>query len=66
MLYSALLCDKAFRPFPFFAFLFSLSPNILGRVKTQGEVNRQPINAGNRLRSQAVRVAFLAEELAAR
>jgi hypothetical protein len=66
ILYSALLCDKAYRPSPFLAFLFSLSPNILGRVKIQGEVNHRPINAGNRLRSQAVRVAFLAEELAAR
>ena len=65
ILYSALLCDKAFRPFPFFAFLFSLSSNILGHVKIQGAVNRQPVNAGYRLRSHVVRVAFLVEDLAA-
>ena len=63
ILYSALLCDKAFRPFTFFEFLFSLSWNILGHVKIQGAVNCRPVISGNRLRSQAVRVAFLVEEL---
>jgi hypothetical protein len=58
------ISDKAFRPFSFFAFLFSLSSNILVHVKIQGAVNRRPVNAGNRLRSQAIHVAFLVEELA--
>jgi len=64
IIYSSLLCDKAFRPFPFFAFLFSLSSNILGHVKIQGAVNRRSVSLGNQLRSQAVRVAYLVEELA--
>jgi hypothetical protein len=58
ILYSALLCDKAFRSFPFFAFLFSLSSNILGHVKIRGAVNRRPVNGGSRLRLQAVRAHF--------
>lgn len=62
--YSALLCDKVFPPFPFFAFLFSSSLYILGHVKIQVAVNRRSVSAGNQLRSQAVRVAFLVEELA--
>jgi len=62
IIYSVLLCDKAFPPLPFFAFLFSLSSDILGHVKIEGAFNRRSVSAGNQLRSQAVLMAFLAEK----
>ena len=50
---------RHFDRFYSFAFVLSLSKNILGHLKIQGAVNRWPFIAVNRLRAQAVFVWHL-------